>query len=166
MHQLSENIERDHQRLDGLINNAAIHYDTWQRAADADLEVVRETLETNLLGAWRMTSTLLPLLRASARARIVNVSSESGSLTLMRGGTPAYQVSKAALNAFTRTLADELRHDGILANAVCPGWLATDMGGPEGGSVSEGAESVRWALDLPDHGPTGGFFQHGEPLPW
>jgi NAD(P)-dependent dehydrogenase (short-subunit alcohol dehydrogenase family) len=153
-------------RLDVLVNNAAIHYDTWQRASDADLTTVREALETNLLGAWQTTLALLPLLRASGHGRIVNVSSESGSLTGMGGGTPAYGVSKAALNALTRILAAELLRDRILVNAICPGWVATDMGGPGGRPVAEGAASVLWAVDLPDAGPTGGFYRDGRPLPW
>jgi NAD(P)-dependent dehydrogenase (short-subunit alcohol dehydrogenase family) len=153
-------------RVDVLINNAAIHYDTWQTAADADLCVVTEALETNLLGAWRVTLGLLPLLRASGRGRIVNVSSEGGSLASMGGGLPAYHTSKAALNALTRTLAAELRRDGILVNSVCPGWVATDMGGPGGEPVALGAERVLWAADLPDGGPTGGFYRDGRPVPW
>ena len=94
-------------RADVLINNAAIHYDTWQRAQDADLDVVREALDTNLLGAWRTTQAFLPLLRRGAHARIVNVSSEGGSISGMTGGALAYSVSKAALNALTRLLAGE-----------------------------------------------------------
>jgi NAD(P)-dependent dehydrogenase (short-subunit alcohol dehydrogenase family) len=158
--------ELPYERVDVLVNNAAIHYDTWQRAANADLDVVREALETNLLGAWRVTLALLPRLRASGRGRVVNVSSEAGSLASMGSGTPAYSVSKAALNALTRMLAAELRGDRILVNAVCPGWVATDMGGPGGRPVAEGARSVLWAVDLPDGGPTGGFFRDGQPLPW
>ena len=117
-------------RVDVLVNNAAILYDTGNRAATVDLDVVRSAMETNLFGAWALSQALLPQLRRSGHGRIVNVSSESGSLASMGGGTPSYQVSKAALNAFTRTLAGELRRDGILVNAVCPGWVATDMGGP------------------------------------
>ena len=84
----------------------------------------------------------------------------------MGGGTPAYSVTKAALNALTRILAAELRPHGILVNAVCPGWVATDMGGPGGRPVADGAASVLWAVDLPDDGPTGVFFRDGQPLPW
>ena len=152
-------------RTDVLVNNAAIHYDTWQSACAADLGIVREALETNLLGAWRTTQELLPLLRNSPHGRIVNVSSEGGSISEMNGGIPAYAVSKASLNALTRLLAGELRSDGILVNAVCPGWTATDMGGG-GRPVSEGAASVVWAVILPDEGPTGDFFRDGKPLPW
>ena len=159
-------VEARYGHLDVLVNNAAILYDTWQRAATADLAVVREAAETNLYGPWLMVEEFLPLLRRSAHPRIVNVSSESGSLAGMGGGTPAYAASKAALNALTRMLAAELRGDGILVNAVCPGWVATDMGGPGGRRVADGAASVVWAAVLPDSGPTGGFFRDGKPLPW
>jgi NAD(P)-dependent dehydrogenase (short-subunit alcohol dehydrogenase family) len=151
-------------RCDVLVNNAAIHYDTYQRAATADLAIVEEALDTNLLGAWRMVERLLPLLRQSAHARIVNVSSGAGSITTMGAGPPAYSVSKAALNAFTRMLAAELRP--ILVNAICPGWVATDMGGAGGRPVSEGAAGIVWAATLPDAGPTGGFFRDGRPIAW
>ncbi|MFL6286756.1 MAG: SDR family oxidoreductase [Pyrinomonadaceae bacterium] len=154
-------------RLDVLVNNAAILYDTWQRAENADFRIVREAFETNTLGAWRVSKAFLPLLRAGVRGRVVNVSSESGSLASMGGGTPAYSVSKAALNALTRMLADELRRDGILVNSVCPGWVATEMGGPNAPRTpAEGAAGIVWAATLPDDGPTGGFFRDGEPLPW
>jgi NAD(P)-dependent dehydrogenase (short-subunit alcohol dehydrogenase family) len=139
----AESIERladELERVDVLVNHAAILYDTRNRAATVDL--------------------------GSGHGCIVNVSSGAGSLATMGGGTPAYQVSKAALNAFTRTLAGELRGDGILVNAVCPGWVATDMGGPGGRPVEEGAASVVWAALLPDDGPTGGFFRDGRPVDW
>jgi NAD(P)-dependent dehydrogenase (short-subunit alcohol dehydrogenase family) len=159
-------VERVHGRLDVLVNNAAITYDTWQRASTADLDVVTAAFDTNLYGPWRAVQAFLPLLRASGRARVVNVSSEGGSLAGMGAGTPAYSTSKAALNALTRVLAAELRGDGILVNAVCPGWVATDMGGPGGRPVAEGAAGIVWAATLPAGGPTGGFFRDGRPLPW
>jgi NAD(P)-dependent dehydrogenase (short-subunit alcohol dehydrogenase family) len=152
--------------LDVLINNAAILYDDWQRAAGADLDVVREAFETNTLGAWRMCNAFLPLLRLSKHARIVNVSSEAGSLANMGGGTPAYNLSKVGLNALTRMLAKELKSSRILVNAVCPGWVATDMGGSGGRPVEDGAAGIVWAASLPDTGPTGGFFRDGKPLSW
>jgi NAD(P)-dependent dehydrogenase (short-subunit alcohol dehydrogenase family) len=111
-----------------LVNNAAIDYDTDQLATAADLDRVERDWQTNTLGAWRVTLALLPLLRAGEHVRIVNVSSESGSISGMGGGEPGYRVTKAALNALTRMLASELRGEGILVNAVCPGWTATDMG--------------------------------------
>jgi NAD(P)-dependent dehydrogenase (short-subunit alcohol dehydrogenase family) len=158
-------VEQRYGRADVLVNNAAIHYDTWQHASDPDLTTVNEALDTNLLGAWRTSVALLPLLRRSPHPRIVNVSSEAGSITEMTGGPPAYSVSKAALNALTRLLAGDLRSHRILVNAVCPGWTATDMGGG-GRPVPDGAASVTWAALLPDDGPTGTFTRDGHPLPW
>jgi NAD(P)-dependent dehydrogenase (short-subunit alcohol dehydrogenase family) len=159
-------VEARFGRLDVLVNNAAILYDTDQLGASVDLGVVHRGLETNLFGAWRTVQALLPLLRKSEHGRIVNVSSGGGSLASMGGGTPTYSVSKAALNALTRVLAGELRSDGILVNSVCPGWTATDMGGSGGRPVRDGAASVVWAATLPDDGPTGGFFRDGRELPW
>ena len=154
--------------LDVLINNAGINYDTWETAEHADIDgTVMETITTNLLGPWRLCQAFLPLLRKSEAGRIVNVSSESGSLANMGAGPPAYQVTKAALNALTRTLAGELRSAHILVNAVCPGWVATAMGGAGAPrSVQEGAAGIVWAATLPDKGPTGGFFRDGKPLQW
>lgn len=166
IHRLQKQVSRQFGRLDVLINNAAINYDTWQRAISADLQVVQETFETNTYGPWRMVQAFLPLLRKSKRARIVNVSSGSGSLADMGGGTPAYSISKAALNALTRMLADELRHERILVNTICPGWVATDMGGGGGRPIPDGARGIVWAATLPDNGPTGGFFRDGQPVKW
>ena len=160
-------VEEQFGHLDALVNNAAILYDSWQGATNADMNTVREAFETNTLGAWRMCQAFIPLLRKSGHGRIVNVSSESGSLSVMGGGTPAYSVSKVALNALTRMLADELKSSRILVNSVCPGWVATEMGGPDAPrTVEEGAASVVWAVTLPDTGPTGGFFRDGQPLQW
>lgn len=154
--------------LDVLVNNAGINYDTWETAENADIDgTVMATITTNLLGPWRLCQAFLPLLRKSRVARIVNVSSESGSLAHMGAGPPAYQVTKAALNALTRTLSGELRQANILVNAVCPGWVATDMGGAGAPrSVEQGAAGIVWAATLPHNGPTGGFFRDGKPLPW
>jgi NAD(P)-dependent dehydrogenase (short-subunit alcohol dehydrogenase family) len=162
----AKDVDRAVGRVDVLVNNAAVHYDTDQTAVDVDLAVVREAIETNVLGAWQTTLAFLPLLRRSAHPRVVMVSSEGGSLASMGGGTPAYSVSKAALNALTRVLAGDLRRDGILVNAVCPGWIATDMGGRGGRHVADGARSVLWAVDLLDGGPTGTFTRDGQPLRW
>jgi NAD(P)-dependent dehydrogenase (short-subunit alcohol dehydrogenase family) len=152
--------------LDVLVNNAAIHYDTHERVLTADLGVVREALETNTLGPWRMAIAFADLLRASPHGRVVNVSSGAGALTGMRDGAPAYSISKAALNALTLMLADALERDGVLVNAVCPGWVATDMGGPGGRPVAAGAAGIVWAATLPDGGPTGGFFRDRRAIPW
>lgn len=162
----AEQVRARFGRLDVLVNNAAIGYDPGQRATRADLGTVRTVLETNLFGPWQAVLAFLPLLRHSAHPRIVNVSSEGGSLAGITGGAPAYTTSKAALNALTRMLAGELASGGFLVNAVCPGWVATDMGGPGGRAVADGAAGIVWAATLPDDGPNGGFFRDGRPLDW
>jgi NAD(P)-dependent dehydrogenase (short-subunit alcohol dehydrogenase family) len=160
-------IVRRFWRIDMLINNAAINYDTWQHGITADIDgSVRETFDTNLFGAWRLARAVIPIMRKQKFGRIVNVTSESGSLSSMGGGTPGYSTSKAALNALTRILAAEVRTHGILVNAVCPGWVATDMGGPGGRPVAEGAKGIVWAATLPKDGPSGGVFRDGQPIPW
>ena len=153
-------------RCDALVNNAGVDYDTDAMAASADLARVRRAMETNLFGAWRTCLALLPLLRESPHGRIVNVTSEEASLTDMGAGSPAYHVTKAALNALTRTLAAELRGSAVLVNAVSPGWTATDMGGSGGRPIADGAASIVWGVTLPSDGPTGGFFQDGQQLAW
>lgn len=124
-----------------------------------------------MFGAWRVSQAFLPALKASGHGRIVNVSSEAGSLAKLatRGGTlAAYSASKAALNVITLKFAADLKADGILVNAVCPGFTATQPGTKEMGGrpVEDGAAGIVWAASLPDDGPTGGFFRDGQPLPW
>jgi len=159
-------VEHRFGHIDVLVNNAGIDYDTDQDVLTADLDRVRRILDTNVLGMWVVTQAFVPLLRKSDHPRIVNVSSEAGSISHIESWAPGYSTSKAAVNAFTAILARELKRDGFLVNAVCPGWIATDMGGPGGGPLPEGGRSVLWAIELPDDGPTGGFFQNGRPLPW
>ncbi|TPI70853.1 SDR family NAD(P)-dependent oxidoreductase [Mesorhizobium sp. B3-1-3] len=159
-------VERRFGRLDILVNNAAIHYDPSARALKPDWTVIREAFETNVFGAWRVAAAFAPLLGASGHGRLVNVSSEGGSLASMGAGAPAYSTSKATLNALTRILAAELHGAGVLVNSICPGWVATDMGGPGGRPVAQGAAGIVWAATLPDGGPTGGFFRDGKRLPW
>jgi NAD(P)-dependent dehydrogenase (short-subunit alcohol dehydrogenase family) len=159
-------VERRFGRLDVLVNNAAIHYDPSARALRPDWTVIREAFEINVFGAWRVAAAFAPLLTASGHGRLVNVSSEGGSLASMGAGAPAYSTSKATLNALTRILAAELRGSGVLVNSICPGWVATDMGGPGGRPVAQGAAGIVWAATLPDDGPTGGFFRDGKRLPW
>lgn len=158
-------VERVKQRfsvVDVLINNAAIHYDTWQNVTNANLTTVKEAMDTNVFGAWRMTQALLPLLQSSQQARIVNISSGAGALDNQTGSTPAYSMSKIALNSLTLMFANQLKSRGILVNSVCPGWVATDMGGNGGRPIAIGAEGIVWAANLPVNGPTGGFFRDRE----
>ncbi|MCY4071093.1 MAG: SDR family oxidoreductase [Chloroflexi bacterium] len=166
LQRLRVEIEAEYERLDVLVNNAAIHYDHWQKTLEADFNIVSEAINTNLYGPWRMAKALAPLLKKSAGPRIVNVSSGSGALSTMGAGPPAYNVSKTALNALTRMLAAEMAVDGVLVNAICPGWVATEMGGEGGRPIPDGAAGIVWAATLPDDGPTGGFFRDQQPLEW
>jgi NAD(P)-dependent dehydrogenase (short-subunit alcohol dehydrogenase family) len=154
-------IEAAGGRLEVLVNNAGVY--PGGRASQIDFDVVEETWQANAAGAWRVAVAAIPYMAPGAR--IVNVSSGAGSLTTMDASMPAYNVSKAALNAITRVLAADL--PGLRVNAVCPGWVRTDMGGAGASrSVEEGAASVLWAARLGLDGPTGGFFRDGNPVPW
>lgn len=159
-------LEEEHGRLDVLVNNAGIDYDTDQNVLSADLNRVKRVFEVNTLGPWRVAQTFIPLLEKSEHGRLVNVSSGAGALSGMSGGTPAYSMSKAALNALTLMLSAELKDSGILVNAAGPGWVATDMGGSGGRPIEEGGSSVVWVATLPDDGPTGGFFRDGKQVAW
>ena len=164
---LAASVEDEFGRLDVLVNNAGISNDDGQRGMNADLDRVREALEANLFGAWRLCEMAIPLMQRGGYGRIVNVSSGMGALEDMGGGSPGYRVSKTALNALTRILASELRGSGILVNSVCPGWVQTDMGSPRAPRpVEEGADTPVWAATLPRGGPTGGFFRDRRPIPW
>jgi len=160
-------ISTTYGELHVLVNNAGTDYDTDQQASSADLSRVRDILEVNLLGAWSLVTSALPLIRSTSGSRaIVNVSSGAGQLVSMGRGAPGYSVSKAALNAFTRILAAELGADGIRVNAIDPGWVETDMGGKGGRSVRDGAAGVVWAATLASDGPTGGFFHDEQKTDW
>lgn len=158
-----------------LVNNAAGLGRMGEKVETARLDDAREALETTLLGTWGVIETMLPLLRESGHARIVNVSSGAGShgdpvfgLRTENTMGPSYACAKAALNALTSALARELAGTGILVNAVCPGFTATFPGGEAMGArpVAAGAASLVWAALLPDDGPSGGFFRDGQELPW
>lgn len=157
-------IEANPGSLDVLINNAGV-YGEPTGAAGYDLDEAHEVLETNVFGPWRLIQASLPLLREGASPRIVNVSSGAGQLAEMGGGRAAYRLSKAALNALTRTLAAD--EPEIMVNSICPGWVRTDMGGLGATrSVEQGADTAVWLATLPDGGPSGGFFRDREPIPW
>jgi NAD(P)-dependent dehydrogenase (short-subunit alcohol dehydrogenase family) len=151
-----------------LVNNAGIYPEpTNAKLADTPTATWRETFETNLFGALRMCRLLVPIMRKMRYGRIVNISSGLGQLSQMGEGSPAYRVSKAALNALTCTLAAEVANTGILVNSMSPGWVKTDMGGNEAPrSVEEGADTAVWLCLLPSSGPTGQFFRDRKPIPW
>jgi NAD(P)-dependent dehydrogenase (short-subunit alcohol dehydrogenase family) len=155
-------------RCDILVNNAGILADPrGARFLDSRPATYRQTLETNLFGPLLLAQALLPLMKKNRYGRIVNVSSAQGQLSDMGVGTPAYRISKTALNALTCVLAAELTGSGILVNSMCPGWVRTDMGGPGAPrTVQQGADTAVWLATLPDDGPTGGFFRDRKPIAW
>ena len=167
-------IQNEFPHLDVLVNNAAIVDAADGPPGAVDPNVVRRIFETNFFGTLAVTQALLPLLRAAPAARIVNLSSGLGSLTLNADPTWSfgafkflgYNTSKAALNMLTIQLANELRDTAIKVNAVSPGYVATDMS-PQGTSTTEegASEPVRLAL-LPADGPSGGFFHSDGSYPW
>ena len=159
-------VAQDPGELDVLVNNAGVGSDFGIAGVEPDFGAIQRALDTNFFGAYRLTIALLPLLRKSDSPRIVNVSSGMGGVAEMGGWSPGYRVSKASLNAMTRILATELKDDRFLVNSACPGFVATDMGGPMGATkpVEDGAAGIVWLATLPDAGPTGGFFRDGVPV--
>jgi NAD(P)-dependent dehydrogenase (short-subunit alcohol dehydrogenase family) len=162
----AERVQADVGRLDVLVNNAGLGTDFGVSGTAPDFDAVQRALDTNFFGAYRVAVALLPLLRESPHPRIVNVSSGMGGVAEMGGWSPGYRVSKAALNALTRILSGELAGDGFIVNSACPGFVNTDMGGQFGAKkpVDAGAAGIAWLANLPDDGPTGGFFRDGKPL--
>jgi NAD(P)-dependent dehydrogenase (short-subunit alcohol dehydrogenase family) len=160
-------VRRRTGRLDALVNNAAVYLDEDVSVFEVDEQTVRATLETNFYGPLAMCRAFIPVMQAQRYGRVVNVSSGAGQLSEMTGRSAAYKVSKAALNALTRIVADEVRHANVKVNAACPGWVRTSMGGPHAPrSVEQGADTIVWLATLPEEGPTGGFFRDRTPIPW
>ena len=155
-----------HGRLDILVNNAGVNYDDWQRVSSVSMAEVEYTLDVNLLGAWRMCNALLPLLQ-TGQGRIINVSSGAGTFAAQDGTTPAYSLSKGALNMLTRALARDLSRRGIAVNSVDPGWVRTAMGGDAAPlSPEEGADAIVWLATEAGQEVTGGFFRRRQQVEW
>jgi NAD(P)-dependent dehydrogenase (short-subunit alcohol dehydrogenase family) len=170
-----ESIRAQFGRLDILVNNAGIMIDGEVDARNVDQETIRQTLQTNVMGPLLLCQHCIPLMKAGGYGRIVNMSSTLGSLTEMADPkseyagvrTPAYRLSKAALNCITTLLAKEVRDDNILINSACPGWVRTDMGGDHAPLTPEqGADTPVWLATLPDGRPTGGFYGERTLIPW
>ncbi len=162
-------IEKHLGRLDILVNNAGVFLDRGVKPGELSPAVLRETLETNVVGVLALTRAALPMLRKSDAPRVVNVSSQLGSLSGVSksGGmaAAAYQTSKAALNMLTISLAHDLK--GFKVNSCCPGWCKTDMGGQDATrTAAQGAQTPVWLATLPADGPTGGFFSDMKPMGW
>jgi len=159
--------EGEFERVDVLVNNAGISLDAGKRLQDVAVEAVESTLRTNFYGPLLLSRAVIPSMRRNNYGRIVNVSSDLGSMNSMGGGYPAYRISKVALNALTRILAWELSGTNIKINSMTPGWVRTDMGGAGAPrSVEQGAETAVWLAMLPDGGPSGGYFRDRKPAEW
>lgn len=181
----AERVQTEFGRLDLLVNNAAISHagapgKTLEqviaegRASVASLDEVRAVWETNVFGVIAVTQALLPLLREAPAARIVNVSSNVGSLTLNADPNfpyravfgPGYAASKTALNAITLAFANDLEAEGIKVNAVSPGFTATALNNFQGVESIEEGSRAPVAVALQTDGPTGTFTGPDGPLPW
>jgi len=154
-----------------LVNNAGVLLDgpDAQTASVLDMpcERLAAAFRTNAIGPLLTMQAVIPGMRKRGYGRIVNISSRAGQLDELRAGIPSYRVSKTALNSLTRVIAAEFADDNIKINAMCPGWIRTDMGGPNAPiSVEDGAATAIWLATLPDDGPTGGFFRELKALPW
>jgi NAD(P)-dependent dehydrogenase (short-subunit alcohol dehydrogenase family) len=155
------------RQVDVLVNNAAVLLHEGRSILDLDGNDLRGTFEANVFAPVAVTQAFVPGMVARGYGRIVNVSSEAGQLASMTTYAPAYSMSKAALNAFTRQLAAATRGTGVLVNSASPGWVRTDMGGPAAPrSVEEGADTIVWLATLGPKGPTGGFFSDRQTIAW
>jgi NAD(P)-dependent dehydrogenase (short-subunit alcohol dehydrogenase family) len=160
-------IEARWGRIDVLVNNAAILVGESDDVLSIPADEYARTFETNVFGVIETCRVLVPAMVDHHYGRVVNVSSGAGQLARMSTYAPAYSMSKAALNALTRILAQSYRASGVLVNAVDPGWVRTDMGGRSAPrSVEQGADTIVWLATLPDNGPSGGFFRDRRPIEW
>ena len=160
-------VEATHGQMDVLVNNAGVYPDESVSVLELPLTTLQQTFAINTIGPLLMIQAFVPMMRHHRYGRIVNVSSDAGVVAWMGGYLGAYKMSKSALNALTRVTADELRDTNIKVNAMCPGWVATDMGGSNAPrTVEEGADTAVWLATLPDDGPTDGFWRDRQPLSW
>lgn len=168
-------IDDSFRRLDVLINNAGIMIDSGTSILELPMTLLQNTLKTNAFGPLLLSQSCVPIMKRHQYGRIVNISSTLGALTdivnpdshYTEFQSPAYRLSKTVLNGITALLAKELRDDNILVNAVCPGWVRTELGGPQAPvSPEQAAETPVWLATLADNGPTGGFFREQQPIPW
>jgi NAD(P)-dependent dehydrogenase (short-subunit alcohol dehydrogenase family) len=162
---LAELVEREIGRLDTLVNNAAILLGEGESILATAAATFEKTWRANALGPLLIAQAFTPLLKKSPSARIVNVSSGAGQISSMTTYAPAYSISKATLNAITVMLAAALPKAKV--NCADPGWVRTDMGGPNATrSVEQGADTIVWLATLPDGGPSGGFFRDRKRIAW
>ena len=162
-----ESLKQKTDSIDILINNAGILIPGLKHKIDAvetDDESILKTFNINTVGVLRVCKAVLPMMQPTSR--IINISSGMGQMEGMATGSIAYRLSKSALNALTIVLSQELLSKDIKVNAICPGWVQTDMGGYEATlTVKESVESIK-KFALSDNFPNGKFLRHGQILPW
>ena len=168
---LARQIEYGPGRLDVLINNAGIMIDSAMgRSAsilDTDIDIIEQSLRVNTLAPIRLINAMLPLMERVNDARIVNISSGMGQLSDMGGRFPGYRISKTALNAVTRIFAAELDSGKFRVNALCPGWVRTDMGGDNADlSVEEGVDTAIWLATSDEARGSGGYYRKRKLIEW
>ena len=165
--QAAATVNEQYERLDVLINNAGIYLDKNQKIVNLDPSVLEKTLETNFFGAYHVIRSFMPLMEQQAYGRIINVSSEYGAMSEMSSpGVGAYKLSKLILNGLTQLIAAESNND-ININAVDPGWVSSDMGGPSAPRTpQQAASSILWLATIGPEGPSGGFFKDGKQINW
>jgi NAD(P)-dependent dehydrogenase (short-subunit alcohol dehydrogenase family) len=153
--------------VDVLVNNAAVLLSESDEVLSIPTDAYHRTFDTNVFGVIDVSRVFVPDMVQRRYGRIVNVSSGAGQLARMSTYAPAYSMSKTALNAFTRILGATYQGMGVLVNAVDPGWVRTDMGGPSAPrSAQQGADTIVWLATLPDDGPSGGFFHDRRAIQW
>ena len=164
--QAYQTVQQQTSVLDVLVNNAAILIDKENSMLEMEETNIRATLDINAIGLWMVTRTFLPLLTTGSR--IVNISSGAGSICGGMGSyAPVYSISKATVNAITLQFSNSLHARGIQVNAVCPGWVRTDMGGSGASrSVEKGAETPVWMATDPQFNHSGMFFRDKQIINW
>ncbi|MCY7834347.1 SDR family oxidoreductase [Bacillus spizizenii] len=154
-------------RLDVLINNAGVYLNVNEKLLTMDPSILEKTMRTNFFGAYYVIHSFIPLMEKQGYGRIINVSSGYGTMREMaQQGVGAYKLSKLSLNGLTQLVSAEVKGD-IKINAVCPGWVSTDMGGPSAPRTpKQAAESILWLATIGPEGPNGGFFRDGKRIEW
>ena len=154
-------------RLDILVNNAGIMLEDADDDPLEELEIMRDTMQTNVYGPLLLSRLAIPIMKSRRYGRIVNLSSSMGALSEIGAGYVAYRLSKAGINVVTRVVAAETEGMGILVNSLDPGWVKTSMGGARAPrTLQQGADTITWLATLPDSGPTGLFFRDRKAIPW
>lgn len=170
----AENIKRaiskikdKYGKLDILVNNAGILIEQNQSIFTVNKSDISRTFETNVFGPMMLIREVIPLMQANNFGRIINISSEMGSLSDMHGDYASYRMSKTLLNAVTGIFNAEVSHPNIKINSMCPGWVKTEMGGRNATREPiKATETILWLDELDENGPSGGFFRDGKALAW